>query len=61
MTVLHWLRPIAAILLAVFGAVFFVLCAYDQRWLLALLGLVGFGAGVKLATLEEDTNDGAAY
>jgi cadmium resistance protein CadD (predicted permease) len=60
MSILYWLRPVAATLVALFGAVFFVLCAYEGQWLLALLGLVGFGAGIKLVTLEEDANDGAA-
>jgi hypothetical protein len=57
---LYWLRPMAATLVALFGLVMLVFGTYEGLWLVALLGLVGFGTGVKLVGLEEEPNGGAA-
>jgi hypothetical protein len=60
MGILYWLRPLAATLLALFGAVMTVLGTHEGVWLFAILGLVAFGIGVKLVRLEEEQPNGGA-
>jgi hypothetical protein len=59
MGLLYWLRPLAAILLALLGAVMAVIGTHEGVWLFALLGLVAFGTGVRLVRLEEEPGGAA--